>query len=203
MSEKVNCRNNLISAIHAQIDLLNNSKSVDHKTKEALLDQGNYWLNRLENETFTLPQLKSVTNEILTYWRESIGTTTEIFWDELREQNIHFERKDELNFALEKNRFRRVDIGMAARKNWSLIKDFDAIQNRFSSEQIEQIGKIIEEEEKNRLEILRKCLVNQRIPKSQYLKFGECLAYMSSCELWDQYFDKKEIDELYAIWSND
>lgn len=202
MSEKDNYRNNLISAINIQIDLLKNSKDIDNKFREAFLNNGNYWLNRLENESFTLTQLKSISNDILTYWRESIGVLTETFWQELTKNKIHFERKDELNFVLEKKRFRRVDIGMSARKDWAILKHSETIQNRFSSEQIEQIGKIIEDDEKSRYEILQKCLNNKRIPKSQYLKFGECMAYMTNCDLWDKYFDQKEKNDLYEIWSN-
>ncbi len=190
----------LLRTIQIQNDLLNDFDLFDFKTKEAIINHGNYWTERLNTEHFTLTQLKSITNDILTMWKESIGIATEMFWSELKKNNIDFERKDELNFALKKGRFRRVDIGMGAKKDWNVIKEFDSIKNRFSKEEIEKISNIIDLDEKTRLEILKKCLRKKEIPQTQYLKFGECMAYMSNCGLWDKYFAKTEVKELYDIW---
>jgi hypothetical protein len=192
----------LLKTIEIQNGLVDDFNLFDIKTKEAVINHGNYWTERLSKESFTLTQLKSIANEILTSWKESIGIATEMFWTELQKNNIEFERKDELNFALEKGRFKRVDIGMGARKDWSVIKEFDSIQKRFSKEDIEKIDLIINKDEKTRLEILRKCLRKKEIPQTQYLKFGECWAYMSNCGLWDKYFSKEEVEELLNIWKN-
>ena len=192
----------LLKTIEIQNILVSNSNNFDNKTKEAFVNLGNYWIHRNEEETFTLTTLKSIANEILTYWKETIGIDTELFWCELQKNNIDFNRKDELNFALEKGKFRRVDIGIGARKDWSIIKKFDSIQNRFSKKDIEKIDLIIDLDEKTRVKILRKCLRKKDIPQSQYLKFGECWAYMSNCELWDKYFSKEEIEELLNIWKS-
>lgn len=191
----------LLRTIQIQNDLLNDFDLFDPKTKEAIINLGLYWTERLDSEHFTLTQLKSITNDILTMWKETIGIATELFWTELKKNNIDFERKDELNFALQKGRFRRVDIGMGARKDWNVIKDFDSIKGRFSNDEIEKISKIIDLDEKTRLEILKKCLRKKEIPQTQYLKFGECMAYMSNCGLWDKYFAKTEVNELYDIWN--
>ena len=191
----------LLRTIQIQNDLLNDFDLFDPKTKEAIINLGLYWTERLDSEHFTLTQLKSITNDILTMWKETIGIATELFWTELKKNNIEFERKDELNFALQKGRFRRVDIGMGARKDWNVIKDFDSIKGRFSNDEIEKISKIIDLDEKTRLEILKKCLRKKEIPQTQYLKFGECMAYMSNCGLWDKYFAKTEVNELYDIWN--
>jgi hypothetical protein len=190
----------LLRTIQIQNDLLNDFNLLDPKTKEAIIKHGTYWAERLNRENFTLTQLKSITNDILTMWKETIGIATEMFWNELKKNNIDFERKDELNFALQKGRFRRVDIGMGARKNWTIIKDFDSIKDRFSIDEIEKISNIIDLDEKTRLEILKKCLKKKEIPKTQYLKFGECMTYMSNCGLWDNHFTKTEVSELYNIW---
>lgn len=190
----------LFRTIQIQNDLLNDFDLFDLKTKEAIIDQGNYWTERLNTDDFTLTQLKSITNDILTMWKESIGIATEMFWNELKKNNIDFERKDELNFALQKGRFRRVDIGIGAKKDWNVIKEFDSVKNRFSKEEIEKISNIIDLDEKSRLEILKKCLRKKEIPQTQYRKFGECMAYMSNCGLWDKYFTKTEVKELYDVW---
>jgi len=193
-------RDQLLRTIQIQNDLLNDFDLFDPRTKEAIINLGIYWTERLKSEHFTLTQLKSITNDILTMWKETIGIATEMFWSELKKNNIDFERKDELNFALQKGRFRRVDIGMGAKKDWNVIKDFDSIKNRFSEDEIEKITNIIDLDEKTRLEILKKCLSKKEIPQSQYHKFEECMAYMSNCGLWDKYFAKTEVKELYDIW---
>ena len=38
-------------------------------------------------------QLRTLTNDLLIYWNESIKPDTEAFWIELRKNNIDFERK--------------------------------------------------------------------------------------------------------------
>ncbi|MES2804096.1 MAG: hypothetical protein V4652_00910 [Bacteroidota bacterium] len=189
----------LLITIQIQNRLVDNSKYFDNKFKEAFVNLGSYWIDRIGNESFTLTQLKSISSDILTFWKESIGIDTELFWIELEKSNIDFERKDEINFALEKNRFRRVDVGIGARKYWTVIKDFDSIRKRFSKEEIEKISLIIENDEKVRLEILKKCLRKKEIPQTQRLKYGECWAYMSQCALLSKYFSKEEIEELHNL----
>ena len=199
---KIEFKEKLLKTFEIQNKLVGNSNNFDNITKEAFVNLGNYWIDRIGKESFNLTSLKSIASEILTYWRESISIDTELFWTELQKNNVDFERKDEINFAIEKGRFRRVEIGIGARKDWSVIKEFDSIQKRFSKENIEKIDLIIDKDEKIRHEILRKCLLKKEIPQTQYLKFGECWAYMSNCELWDKYFNKQEIEELLSIWKN-
>lgn len=147
-------------------------------------------------------QLKSLTNDFFTYWHESIHPDTEIFWAELKKNGIDFERKDPLLFALDKNRFRNVHQGIEARKHWLEIRKLEIVLERLSKANIEQIDRIVAEDENKRLAILNRCLKNKRIPRSQYLKFGECMAYFSNCRLFGAYFSPVEIEELYKIWKN-
>lgn len=195
-------RDQLLKTIQIQNDLVKELELFDLQTKEAIINHGVYWNERLKSEHFTLTQLKSITNDLLTFWRETIGIATEMFWIELKKNNIEFERKDELNFTLQKGRFRRVDIGMSAKKDWSVLKDFDSIKARYTQDEIEKISNIIDLDEKSRLEILKKCLMKKEIPRTQYLKFGDCMAYMSNCGLWEKYFSDAEVEELYNIWEN-
>ena len=146
--------------------------------------------------------LNSLKSEFLTYWNESIHPDTERFWKELKSNKIDYERKEPIRFALEKNRFRRVDQGIDARKHWSVLKSTKEVQEKFSKAEIEKIDNIIAEDENRRLEILKKCLRKKKIPQSQYLKFGECMAYIDNCRLWGKYFTQKEVEELYDIWGN-
>jgi len=195
-------KNKLLKTIEIQNKLVKDSKYFDNKIQEAFLNLGTNWIDRIGKESFTLTQLKSIASDILIYWKESIGIQTEFFWIELEKNNIDFKRTDELNFVLEKGRFRRVDIGICARKDWTVIKDFNSIQERFSKVEIEKIELIINQDETKRFGILRKCLKNNKIPQTQYLKFGESWAYMSDCGLWGNYFDKEEVEKLYNIWTS-
>jgi len=197
---KTEYKENLFKAIEIQNRIVEDSQSFDGKTKEAFINLGNYWKNRIEKEQFTVTQLKSITSDILTFWKESVSIDTELFWIVLRKNDIDFERKDELIFALNKGRFRRVDIVMSARNDWSKMRKFNSIIERFSQAEIEKIDVIIEEDENKRLEVLAKCLKKKEIPQTQYLKFGECMAYFSHCSLFDKYFSKEQVEELYEIW---
>ncbi|MBL0316868.1 MAG: hypothetical protein IPP69_14325 [Flavobacteriales bacterium] len=77
----------------------------------------------MKTNNFSLHNYPS-TNYILTFWKESIGIATEMFWAELEKNHIDYKRSDELNFVLQKGRFRRVDIGIFANRDWQVIKDF-------------------------------------------------------------------------------
>ena len=146
--------------------------------------------------------LNSLKNGLLFYWNNSINPDTERFWTELKANGIDYERKEPLRFALAKNRFGKVDQGMEARRNWNVLKDLKEIRDNYTKSEIEQIGNIIAEDEKRRVGILQKCLMKKEIPQSQYLKFGECMAYMTNCGLWDIHFNIGEVEELNNIWTN-
>lgn len=183
--------------------IVDSSVIMDDNTKVAFLNLSKYIKDLLEKEPkMNSYGLNSLKNGLLTYWNESINPDTEKFWAELKAQNIDYERKEPLRFALDKNRFRRVDQGMDARKNWTELKKLKEIKADYTTSEIEQIENIISEDEKRRLGILKKCLIKKEIPQSQYLKFGECWAYMSNCELWNTYFNKDEVAELLNIWKN-
>jgi len=199
-NQKTEYKDKLLKVIEIQNTIVEDSFSLDSKSKEALINLGIYWKNRIEREQFTIVSLKSITNDILTYWKECISVDVELFWTILHKNNIDFERKDELIFALNKGRFRRVDIGMAARKHWKKMRDFNSIAERFSKSEIENIDKIILEDENKRFEVLSKCLKKNEIPQIRYLKFGECMAYFSYCNLFDKYFSKNEVEKLNEIW---
>lgn len=201
---KIAYKEKLIKAIEIQDKITGDSDNFDKNTKKSFLNYSKICLDQLSDgkESFNLTQLKAMTREILIYWNESIGIDTEKFWIELRNANIDFPRRDELRFAIDKGKFRRIDQGMGAKKYWEVIKEMQTVKERISINEINLINTIIDKDEKTRLEILRKCLKKSVIPQTQYLKFGECMAYFDDCGLFDKYFEKKEVDELYTIWKN-
>jgi hypothetical protein len=191
----------LTTEIHDKV--VESSTAFDEQTKQVFKNFSKWTRDVLESNSKTnFYQLKSLTNDLLTYWNESINPDTEKFWLELRKHAIDFERKEPLRFALEKNRFRRVDQGIDARKYWKQLKQLRSIKVSFTEEEIKRIEKIIEEDEQRRLKILEKCLRKKEIPRTQYLKFGECMAYFANCQLFANYFTPAEVEALYGIWKN-
>ena len=91
---------------------------------------------------------------------------------------------------------------MDARNYWTKLKSQNSITESFTKTEIQEIDDIVAEDEKRRLEILKKCLNKKTIPQSQYLKFGECMAYFANCRLFDKYFTSGQVEELYDIWKN-
>jgi len=179
------------------------SNLLDSETKQALNQHAAFIRDYItDNPKTSLSQLKSLTSELLAYWNETIHSDTETFWAELTANHINFTRKDPLRFALEKNRFRKVEQGIAAKNNWAEVKKLAAVTNRFTKTEIEQIDSIIEADETQRLALLKKCLVKSTVPQTLYLKFGESMAYFERCNLFGNYFTNEQVEDLYTIWSN-
>lgn len=182
--------------------VVDSSAIFDEKTKEAFKNLSKFTRDYLEKEpkinSYSLTSLK---NGLLTYWNESITPDSEIFWTEIKENGIDYDRKEPLRFALDKNRFRQVEQGIDARKFWTFLKTTNKIKSKFSKTEIKQIDNIISADEKTRFEILKKCLRKKKIPNTQYLKFGACMTYFNNCGLWDTYFSKTDVIELYEIWN--
>ncbi len=201
---KISFKEKLLKAINIQDKIITESENFDINSKKSFLNFSKTCFDLLNdnNKSFNLTELKSVTREFLIYWNESIGIDTEKFWISLRDENINFQRKDELKFAVEKGRFRGVDQGIGAKKYWKTIKELEFVKSRFTETEIKLIDTIIDKDETTRLKILRKCLNKKAIPQTQYLKFGECMAYFSDCRLFEKYFENEEVDELYDIWKN-
>ncbi len=91
---------------------------------------------------------------------------------------------------------------MSVRKDWNRLKNSKLLRNRLSPENIEQLDKIVKQDELKRVELLKKCLAKKNIPQTQYLKFGDSMGYLGYCELFEEYFNQTEYDELYEVWRN-
>ena len=190
--------------IHEKI--VNESTEMENDTKSHFLNLSEFTKNCLNDksktEKFNSYQINSLKNELLIYWNETISVETEKFWTEVKNEKLNLERKEPLKFALSKNRFRNVEQGIGARKYWNSLKSLKSIKKEYLDLEIKKIDEIIVEDENKRIGILKKCLAKKNIPKSQYLKFGECMAYFANCGLFEKYLTEKEVTELYTIWKN-
>jgi hypothetical protein len=193
----------LVRTTEIQDSIVSTSTSLDEQTKQALHNQSAFIRDFLaKNPNANSYERKKLASQVLTYWNETVNPDTEAFWAEMKRDGIDFERKEPLRFALEKGWFRNVEQGIEARNHWSSLKHVSTVRDRYSQAEIERLDRIIEEDEKKRYEVLKKCLAKKAIPQTQYLKFGEGMAYLGRCNLFEVYFSKEQVEELYEIWRN-
>lgn len=154
--------------------------------------------------------VSGIINDTLIYWNSSLGLDIEFFWEKVGEKNLAFERKDILKTVLEKGLFRDIHIHMAARYNWNDLKMHPLLKKRFSKSEINRIGEIIKKDEAKRLQLLKTCLRKRKVAFSNYLRYGDAIAYFTQGKLIEEtrnkdtllnaYFSKEEINTLEAIW---
>lgn len=151
--------------------------------------------------------IRSNISEILSIWNSSVGILTELFWNEVKKENLEIERKDPLLNALIKGKLHH-SIDMFSRYNWEGLKNSKLLDKRFDSIQIEIIEKMIYDVEKKYVEFLKKCLIKPILVYSNYFKYGNAIGYLTKGELFDsdesallcKHFTKDEIIKLDEIW---
>jgi hypothetical protein len=187
-------------------EIINDSENFHSKTKESMSKYSQDIIKRINdfsrNGKQNLTIINSFKKEYLTFWNESISKETEMFWWKLENGKIEVERKEPFKYALLKNRFQNVHQGMDANKNWHSIKEFGYINKRFTENQIIKLQEIIEKDEKERLDLLKKCFERKKIPNSKYLRFGDSVNYFNNCNLFKKYFKSEEVVELMKIWQD-
>lgn len=191
-------------AISKDLDINNNRFSNLHKENSSIHHD---WardevLTSLEKGKLSSVSLKSLIDGFLIQWNESVSVETELFWLRIEENNLNFDRKEPLRFALEKGRFFNVHQGMEARSNWNDIVESGHLLKRYKQDEIEKLFEIISNDEERRVVFLKKCLKANKIPSSQYLKFGDCMAYIYNTRIIKEHFCVEEIEALNLLWKN-
>ena len=185
-------------------EIITSSKMVDEKTKEAFKNHDIWNVNTvndsIKKRDLSSAGLKSLTDSYFIFWNESAGIDIEEFWDRLEKHSLDFVRKDPLQFALKKDRFRNVHQAMSVRKDWGRLKNSSLLRNRLSPKNIEKLDEIVRLDELKRVELLKKCLAKKKIPQTQYLKFGDSMGYLGYCQLFEKYFNQTEYNELHDVW---
>jgi len=198
-------KENLIKAIDIGNRIVAESNKIDTRTKQAMLYYSEDIIERIEqkcengktNSTF----IDFFKKDFLIFWNESTCVESEMFWKELSSNNIDYERKDPLLFALTKNRFINVHQGMDARKNWKEVVEFGYIKERYTDAEIQKISEVIEKDEHDRIQLILKALKTKKIPKG--MRFSDSMAYFNNCHLFSKYLKKEEVDEIYSLMDND
>ena len=205
-SKIYNQANSLLKAIEISNQIFTKSKNVDNQKKiafEALNNYSKTYLeNAIKNDKLTAHEVKSLESEFFKYWNESINQEVEFFWKEINKNQLPYQRKSPIKELLTKGKFRQVEQWIdlfnsldELKKNKLLIKEFTRIE-------IEKFYKLVEAEEEKRFKLVNRCYQKKKIPFSQYLKFGESMAFLERCNLTKKYFTEKEREEIYEIWKS-
>ena len=184
-------------------DIIETSKVIDENSKKAF-EYFSIETKKIldENPKLNSYQRKSLTNEFLIYWNETISIDCEKFWNRIQQNGIELERKDPLQFLLKNKRFKLVEQAIQFKKYWQELSDFESIKKRFTKNELEEIESLSKQDEIKRKILLHNCLKKNQIPKSKYLYFGECMAYYTQTELFNTEFSENETEKLYEIWKN-
>ena len=130
----------VLKAVEIHEKIVNESTEMESDTKSHFLNLSKFTKDCLKDkskaEKFNSYQIKSLTNELLIYWNETISVETEKFWTEIKNGNLNLERKEPLKFALNNNRFRNVEQGIGARKYWNSLKLLESIKDEYSDLEI-------------------------------------------------------------------
>ena len=146
--------------------------------------------------------LKSLESELFKFWNEYLSEDTEKFWEEIAKQQLPFLRKHPLRELLEKGRLRFTEQWIALYNNFSQLENSQLLKKQFSVDEIKTIKDILDAEIQKRLNMVSKCFQKKKIPYSQYLQFGESMAFLENCNLTLKYFTPEQRDEIYAIWKS-
>jgi hypothetical protein len=187
-------------------NIITKSEVVHVSTKEGFANHDNILINTINesiaNKDLSAVGLKSLVDSYFIYWNESAGIDIEEFWAALAEKSFQYHRKDPLKYALDKGHFRNVHQAMSVRKDWERLQKSTLLKNRLTTEHIAQLDQIIQQDELKRVEVIKKYIAKKKIPKTQYLKFGDAIGYLSYCKLFEKYFSPSEYEELNEIWKN-
>ena len=180
--------------------------NVDNQTKIAFEALNNYSKkhieNAIKNQKLTAYEVKSLESEFFKYWNESINQEVELFWEEINKNKLPYQRKSPIRELLTKGRFRHVEQWIDLFNNLEELKKNKFLSKQFTKTEIEKFYELVNAEEEKRFKLVNKCYRKKKIPFSQYLKFGESMAFLERCDLTKKYFTEKERKEIYEIWKS-
>lgn len=201
-----NQANLLLEAIAVGDKIISDSTKLDQQTKTLMLGLNSYSKNYLNdglsNDKLTAYEVKSLESEFFKYWKEAVSHDVEAFWEELTSINIAYQRKSPIRDLLSKGRLRHVEQWIGLFNDFGELGQNEYLTKQFSRKEIKSVTELLKSEEKKRFELVNRCFQKKEIPFSQYLKFGESMAFLERCNLMMKYFSEKEREEIYEIWES-
>jgi hypothetical protein len=197
----------LLAAMKIAEDVSTTSAIMTDEERAIALGLGAYSREVIEiglkkGQGLTQYALKSLESELFKFWNEYLSEDTEKFWEEVTKQQLPFQRKHPLRELLDKGRLRFTEQWIALYNNFSQLENSLLLKKQFSMDEIKKIKEILEAEKQKRLNMVSKCFQKKKIPYSQYLQFGESMAFLENCNLTLKYFTPEQRDEIYAIWKS-
>ncbi|MEO6833432.1 MAG: hypothetical protein ABI169_14590 [Chitinophagaceae bacterium] len=137
--------------------------------------------------------------EVLSYlWSQYVDIWSEMFWSEIDEYPNGYKRVEAIPKILERGRFRGVGEAMHTRYQWKALLDSRFLLKRYSLEELQKVTYIIATDEGKRLSLLKKCLRNKRLSHSDYLRFGEAIAFFTQGGLFNESTSGTELEKHFT-----
>lgn len=194
----------LLQAIKIGNDIINKSTHLDNKTKlvfnvlhqysESIIKSG------FEKNKLSSYELKTIESELFTYWNGSISLDIELFWKEIQNRNLEFKRKNLIKYLLENGRLRSVEQWIGLYKRIEELSSTDQLSLMLKKDELNQLQELIDSEVEKRYSLVNKCFKKGSIALSNYLKFGESMAFLERCKLTLKYFSEDERNQIINMW---
>lgn len=194
----------ILKAIEIGKEILEKSKSIDPTIKSAFGFSSQYSINTIldcfNKNKLTLYQVKTIESEFFTYWNETISLDTELFWKEIQNNNLHFERKNPIKYLLENGRLRHVEQWIDLYNNINQLKEAGQLKLLLDDDEIIKLQELLDKEEQKRYSLVKRYHDKGSIALSNYSKFGEAMAFLERCNLTLKYFSAQEREQIYEMW---
>lgn len=152
--------------------------------------------------------IKFFTKELARSWSYWLAVWAELFWKEIDAQHVQLQRADMVLKIINRKRFLSVDEAMMYNRRWQDMRTSGYL-SRYTRVQVAFIDELLRKDKEKRLDLLIKSLRNKKVNVSDYLKYGEAIAYFTDGKLFsDQieddeialYFSQEELNVLEDIW---
>jgi len=196
----------LLEAIKIGTAIINSSTHLDSKTKLAFNELHRYSKNIInsgfEKNKLTLYELKMIESELFTYWNESINLDVELFWKEINDRNLEFKRKNLIKYLLENGRLKSVEQWIGLYNSIEELSSTGQLSLMIQKNELKQLQELIDKEVDKKYSLVNKCFKKGSIALSNYLKFGESMAFLERCKLTLKYFSEDEREQIINIWKS-
>ena len=180
---------------------------LDEASKDCAFYKYDWDFKTLQNAP-TSGGVKFFTRDLAHLWSYWLAIWAELFWQEIDARGIHLVRTDMVLKIINRKRFSGVGEAMMYNRNWNNMVALGYL-SRYTPGQLAFINELLRKDKEKRLDLLIKSLRNRKVNASEYLKYGEAIAYFTEGKLFsDQigndeisyYFGPEELHVLNEIW---
>lgn len=170
---------------------------LNENLKNNIIKSYHYSKEQIEREP-KLSVINFFIKDLSQFWSYHVAIWVELFWKEVEEKKVKLNRTNNIVDIIKRGRFVRVGEAMVFKKNWLAVVASGYISDLYSKEQIEFVNKLILDDREKRLTLLKKSLRKEFVNWSDYLKYGEAIAYFTNGHLFNEYDENDEINSLFS-----